>query len=315
MSDGFKKVKPIFNAEPGKTVLDVPKKKKKPFVSALGKSSKVLNDTVKYSSEVAKRSFNDSVASVQKASRVVGIPQIKLMKRKSKEAEDDTLEKKVERLFDTQDLLFERLDSEPKLSVAMKKSLATIKHTSKRSARYVHRQPLLAKVVTIAAISVLAGGISLMSDGTIPERSINEVAGVASDSTTSPEQPEVRKDPTFEVVTPKNNEVENGSERETPSKDKIFSFVDEIAGVRVVVTQQKLPEVFKKNQEVELAEFAKANYLTSIIQIDESKTYHGLNDKSGIQSFVFIRGGNLVFILADKKLTDETVAAYILALK
>lgn len=321
MSDGFKRVPSIFTAEPGKTPLDAPKKKKKPFESALGKSSKVLNDTVKYSSEVAKRSLSSSVSSMQKASKAAGLPTLKFRRKSTDSEPEDSIEKKVERLFDTQDLLFERLDSEPKLSMAMKKSLATIKTTSRASARYVHKQPLMAKVVAIAAISILAGGVSYISDGKLPTQQVNEVAGVTTEQSQQDQQPtetaepNVSKQPTFDVVTPNDQSMDNGSERETPSKDKIYSFADDIGGIRIIVTQQILPDTFKKDRDAELADFAKANYLASVIQIDDSSVYHGVNEKSGIQSFVLIKGGNLIFIQADKKVTDDAMAAYIIALK
>ena len=70
-------------------------------------------------------------------------------KNTAPKAEAESIEDKVEKLFSSQDLLFERLDAEPKLSVAMHKSLNSIRHNGKNVARDVHKQPIMAKVEMI----------------------------------------------------------------------------------------------------------------------------------------------------------------------
>jgi hypothetical protein len=138
---------------------------------------------------------------------------------------------------------------------------------------------------------------------------VNEVAGVQSKP---PSNAKLTTDkPSFAVITPGGKSDVQGIERKTPEGDAVYTYVDSIEDSRIEVSEQKLPDTFAKDRDTKLADFAKASYLPSIIQIDGSQVYHGVNDKSGTQTLVFIGDGLLVFIKSPNKLSDDKWAGYI----
>jgi hypothetical protein len=140
-------------------------------------------------------------------------------------------------------------------------------------------------------------------------KSVTEVAG----ATSSPEtKTNLTTDkPSFTVVTPGGKSDVQGIERKAPTGDFVYTYVDSINDTRVEISEQKLPSAFEQDPSVKLAEFAKTSYLLSIIQVDATTVYHGINDKSGVQTVVFIKNDLLVFIKSSKKLTDDDWVGYI----
>lgn len=98
-----------------------------------------------------------------------------------------------------------------------------------------------------------------------------------------------------------------------PSQSPAYTYVDNLGGVQINVTQQELPDNFKTDQEGQLDKLAKANNQNDIIQVDSIKVYSGQSTK-GAQSITFIKGNLLIFIKSGNKISDEAWVAYISAL-
>lgn len=325
MSDGFKRVKSILGKAPGETPLDVPKTPKKPFVSALNKSSELLSATVKQGSEIARKSLETTTNAVKKVDARVSTL------KKPSVREDQTVEEKVDKLFEAQELLFERLDSEPKLSAAMKKSLASVHQAAKKSARgarsragtmtaYVGKQPLAIKVI-VPVIALLAiasplvirnrdeGKSTDVAGSDVGSATVSEVAGVSTPGNLARVTPEYgvlrpggRQDIEFVKVSPEGN-------------DPVYAYVDTVGGSQIRVSQQEIPEKFKNNQQSELDTLARGFQATSIFVVDGVTVYYGLSEKARIQSIIFIKDERLVFISSSGEQPEEVWVAYISALK
>ncbi len=97
--------------------------------------------------------------------------------------------------------------------------------------------------------------------------------------------------------------------------DAAFTYLDELEGAQLRVSQQQLPAAFTDNPAGKLEEVAKNFQATNVIQIDDTKVYHGFSEKTGVQSLVFIKNNLLIFIGSSSKLSDDTWAGYILSLK
>lgn len=226
---------------------------------------------------------------------------------------DGSLDTKIDKLFNEQPVHYEHLVSEPKHS-SVKRALTKAHknaHTHLKSASsYVNRQPALVKVIVIAVIATGAGvGYIVIPDKPSSPAAVNEVAGVQNTN-----QGQSTDDPSFSIVTPGGKKFE-GIERTTPSNTQVFSYKDTIDSVGVEVTQQPMPESFSSDRDNKLQQLANSYYMGSIIQIDDNKIYHGLSEKTGTQSVVLIKGDVLIFMRIDKKVSDDALMEYIVALK
>lgn len=96
--------------------------------------------------------------------------------------------------------------------------------------------------------------------------------------------------------------------------DTVYAYIDSLNGQDIKVSQQKLPDSFKKEQDVKLKELADSFQATNVIQIDEQKIYHGFSEKIKTQSLIFIKNGLLIFISSPQQNSDEIWAGYITSL-
>ena len=103
--------------------------------------------------------------------------------------------------------------------------------------------------------------------------------------------------------------------RKTPTGELVHTFRDTIEGIDVEVTQQELPETFKSSLAVELEKMAKNFQATDVIQVDDSLIFHGLDEETRVQSLFTAKKGVLISIRSAAKLSDDTWAAYFLALQ
>jgi hypothetical protein len=240
----------------------------------------------------------------------------------------DKLDTNIEALYSSHELLFERLDTEPRVrrlvrSIGNKSKIASSK-VSMVTRNATPLQRTITSVAVIVMILITAGlgtrtgsprpGTSIQDDS-----NLTEVAGVQSESSDKTTQvPEdsgtSTSNPSFDILTPTIG-FKGGIERTTPVGDKIYTYSDKIGGIKVEVTQQPLPESLNKDRDSKLAEFAKNNNMTSVIQIDEEKVYHGKNEKSGVQSVMAYKDGLLIFIRCDTVVSDDNLTGYILGLK
>lgn len=233
-------------------------------------------------------------------------------------ADEPSLEDKIDKLFSGQDLLFERLHTEPKWH-RTKKVYQSGLIGAKRTGTYVRRQPLVVKAIAIVFVSLLAGGLFQIRQGGKPA-SVSEVAGVTDNvESSSIAYKDAKTDvkPSFDMLLPKGKTTDQISfalvspEGNAP----VYAFIDQIGSTKIKISEQELPEQFKSNPDAELERVAKSFQATDIIQIDEIKVYHGLSDKTKVQSLVFVKNRRLIFIASPDKLTDDTWAGYILNLQ
>jgi hypothetical protein len=122
-----------------------------------------------------------------------------------------------------------------------------------------------------------------------------------------------REKPDFELLYPAGSDegtlevVRNSPQGSDPSYVYVDSFTD--ADEKFQVSQQREPDNF------DLEKTSKDFQATNIIQIDDSKVYHGYSEKAGIQSLMFVKDGKLVLISSPKKFPDDQWANYIISMK
>lgn len=232
----------------------------------------------------------------------------------SSNIEDEDLTKKVEALF-AQDLLFERLHSEPRWKRAYTTSVKGVKNTAK----YVKKQKFATKAIAVLVLMVSVGGVFKLSNRPskhVAEKpNITTVAGASTPGSTETKLP--KESPSFQMLKPlgrKNDNLE--IVRVSPEgNDPVYAFTDRLDTAQINVSEQLVPKTFDYNRDVELERVAKDFQATNVIQIDSTKVYHGLNEKTKAQSLVFIKSDLLIFIKSNEKLTDEQWTGYILTLQ
>lgn len=157
-----------------------------------------------------------------------------------------------------------------------------------------------------AAVFVLLIGASI-AIGTRKSDTQSTLGDSTENSSTAADLPE--ESPSFSILTPAGKSEEQLSIRRTnPSNSaSSYTFIDNLQGsdVPFQVTQQEIPANF--NLEKTATDFQ----ATSIIQIDDNRVYHGLSDKTKVQSLIFIKEGKLVLISSPQKFSDEQWAGYI----
>lgn len=242
-------------------------------------------------------------------------------------SEDELLEDKIKKLFDGEPL-FERLHSEPKWQrsrAVYKKSISG----AKRGALYVNKQPMLVKVISVVILSLGVGGMYQFTHKN-PEQpvDVSVVAGTAdpvverlaqqnenSANTATGGLP--RETPSFDLLIPSDKSYKDFDiVRLSPaSNEPVYAYIDKIESVDINISEQKVPEQFNYNQDVELERVAREFQATDVIQIDGIMVYYGLSDELKVQSIIFIKNDLLVFIKSPQKLSDDTWAGYITNLK
>ena len=99
-------------------------------------------------------------------------------------------------------------------------------------------------------------------------------------------------------------------ERKYDSKHKIISFQDQLVGLEIVVSQQKLPETFKADPQGSLENFAKKINATTPVDAGDVKAFAG-KSVNGPQTIVFQKNELLIFIYSPKELDKNIVGSYI----
>ncbi|MCA9347403.1 hypothetical protein KC930_02350 [Candidatus Saccharibacteria bacterium] len=228
---------------------------------------------------------------------------------------DGDLESKMAELFDNQ-TLFERLPSEPvwrkRLSEKAKKNRQAILNG-------ISRTPTSVKMIIVGAVALNTGFIywqvGHLTNNNV-SKDINQVAGVSTDYSTSDRQKgSTSVEPSFKVITPSGVEQSSGVERKAPSGDALYTFKSKIGETAIEVTEQSLPDYFKVDQDNNLQKFADSNYLKLLTQIDQQKIFAGVNEKSGVQTLLFIKSDLLIFIKADRAVDTNLLTGYILNLR
>jgi len=228
---------------------------------------------------------------------------------------DDTsdIARKAENFFKGQDLLFERLHSEPK----MKRVSHHVKRAAGHGARLVKKHPKHAAGVLAGVLLLISGGVYLTLRSPAV---VTDVAGSTSEENISqepvPQEGEQPKytEPEFSLVYPGGNKlpVVKVSPEGT---DAAYSYIDRLNGESIRVSQQVVPNSFSYNPDVELERVAKNFQATNIIQIDGKNVYHGYSEKTRVQSLVLIKKDRLIFIASPVQQTDDVWVGYITSLQ
>lgn len=172
------------------------------------------------------------------------------------------------------------------------------------------------RAVLLVPVFVVATGVYAV----IKQRSYNQhavksaVSSQAADGGSLPRN----QTPEFATLLPKGKTADQlgGFARiSPPDKEAVYGFADTYQNYQINVSQQKVPAIFKGNEDAKLEELAKSYQATSVIQIDDSRVYHGYAQNAKVQSLIFIKNDLLIFIRSPQKLSDEAWASYIISLK
>lgn len=123
--------------------------------------------------------------------------------------------------------------------------------------------------------------------------------------------------PDYRTVLPAGKSIEDlgGWARVSPpDKAPVFAYVDTIGGVQINVSEQPLPEAFKKDTDSEVNKLAEQFGASQKFVVDGTTVHKGTSAK-GPQSVIFAKDGLLLLVRASTELTEEQWAAYISALQ
>lgn len=180
-----------------------------------------------------------------------------------------------------------------------KKSLAKISKLSKKQ-----------KIISIGAavvLVVLVGANTLRGGKPAEQTENNGVLGSQSQKIPTNQSPE------FAVLKPSDKKVENlgGFARVSPpGSAAAYTFVDNINGTPIKVTQQEIPPNIKEKPVVGLEKLAKDFNASQIVQIDDVAAYIGLSEQ-GPQTLIFLKDGLLVFIVAEREVPELQWVEYV----
>lgn len=185
---------------------------------------------------------------------------------------------------------------------------------SKRKALHMKRPGKRVVAFGVVVLLVL-GGIKMAMGDSGSDDGNKDNNGTLGAQVSSGELPEEK--PSFSILYPPGKSAEDTkTARVSPNGSApAYAYTDTLENISLKITQQELPERLQKDADVELEKIAKDFQATSVIQVDENKIYHGYNEKTHVQSLIFIKNKRLVFIAASEKLSDDSWAAYFLSLQ
>lgn len=137
-------------------------------------------------------------------------------------------------------------------------------------------------------------------------------------TTRSPSDIPLNQTPDFDPLLPSDKTTDQlgGLARISPEgQDAVYAFVDVLEGQQLNVSEQKVPEAFKQDRDAKLEKLAKDFQAVSVIQVDDTRVYHGVSEKTKVQSLIFVKDDLLVFIKSPQKFTDDIWVGYITNLK
>lgn len=125
------------------------------------------------------------------------------------------------------------------------------------------------------------------------------------------------EEPDFNIYYPSGTSPEGlkNVTRKAPDGSIIYSYNDELDGIGIEVTQQRVPESIKSSLAIELEKIAKNFQATIMMQVDENTVYSGINEKSGTQTIITAKKDVLIFIKASTKIKEDSWVGYIAGLK
>jgi hypothetical protein len=239
----------------------------------------------------------------------------------------DDLDVKVKQLFESQELLFDRVKPRQKSELfsaarstvnALRAKLPKDINSKLVASSSKNLRRLSVKKVTIP---VIAAGILLVYLGLVSQKKPTTTTGVvdAKPGVTVVAGDKIKDlDLPFKLLIPISKTIDllGGISKVSPDGSApAYAYIDVIDGIKINVTQQELPLAVKNDPLGGLEKVAKDFQASNIIQIDDVKVYHGLNEKTGYQSIIASKKQVLVLIRAEQKLDDTQIATYILNLQ
>lgn len=179
-------------------------------------------------------------------------------------------------------------------------SFEHIKPHAQRLKRIVRYRPGK-RAVTAAGLVVIVVVAATIIPKTLNK---NDTKGVLSEKTAKP---------TFTVAEPKDQSTDQTQTNFDPDK-KVASFSDQINGIKIVISEQQLPEKFKADRFGELEKLATSFNATESFDVNDGKAYIGTSVK-GPQSIVMVKKDLLIFLYADRKIDNKSWIEYIEKLK
>lgn len=119
--------------------------------------------------------------------------------------------------------------------------------------------------------------------------------------------------PKYNTLAPKNTSIKNlgGWQRVSPPEsDPVYAYTDKIEDVAVSVSQQPLPQSFKKNTNQEVSKLAKSYNASRQLRAGNTTIYVGASAK-GPESAIFVKDSVLVLIKSQAAVSDEAWVSYV----
>jgi len=138
-------------------------------------------------------------------------------------------------------------------------------------------------------------------------------SGVSSSSTDSSNAPVLEKGtPDYDTVVPKGRTAASVSWTRVspPDHNAVYTYVDTVDKATLNVSEQPVPDNFKKDQTSSIEQLASSYNATQKLTVGTVTVYIGTSSK-GPQSTIFIKNNVLVLIKTDIALTADQWIAYI----
>ena len=123
--------------------------------------------------------------------------------------------------------------------------------------------------------------------------------------------------PNFETLLPVNKTIATlgGWNRVSPpDKTPVYSYTDKVDSTLISVSQQPLPESFKKEPELQTSKLAESYNATTKFDASGTTVYLG-NSAAGPQSIIFTKNNLLILIKSQNKINEKAWISYIQALR
>ena len=122
--------------------------------------------------------------------------------------------------------------------------------------------------------------------------------------------------PNYETVLPAGKSIDKlgGWTRiSPPEREPVYAYVDKIGSVAISVSQQPLPQSFKKDPDAKVEELALAQSADKTIQIGSAKAYIGTSS-NGPQSVIYHTDTLLILLKSSAVIADDEWKKYIQSL-
>jgi hypothetical protein len=131
------------------------------------------------------------------------------------------------------------------------------------------------------------------------------------------ESTQVAAGPAYQTLLPANTSIETlggWSRVSPPESEPVYAFTDTINDVAINVSQQLLPESFRGDVSVRIAELAKSYNATTAVDVSGTTVYIGTSAR-GPQSVLFTKRDLLILIKSDATISPEAWATYVTSLR